>query len=197
MSKEASWECWNYLNRIARLGQEYVLMTLPGKKREQDPFQIAGLLFHSLFFEVLITAVSNWHSSLRNVSECEYECVGGSIWLQTHNYLKSNTVSISSQPSKSHINETSPNSKVKKFFPFEIIQMDSASFFWEGDTLYGTDGLMALWQTNFSSFLGGWVGRPSWEWNMYSGLDRLLYSSLHSLVVIGLFLNVAVRNTEG
>lgn len=43
-------------------------------------------------------------------------------------YLKSNTISTSRQPSKSHINETSSNSKVKKFFSFEIIQTASASF---------------------------------------------------------------------
>lgn len=62
----------------------------------------------------------------------------------TITYLKSNIISTSRQPSTSHINETSPYSKVKKVFPFEIIRVDSASFSWKGDTLYGTDGLMAL-----------------------------------------------------
>lgn len=145
---------------------------------------------------ILITAASSWHAS-------QWEtCVSGNVRahvgilgsITAITYLKSNTISTSHQLSKSHINQTSPHLKVKKFFPFEIIQMDSASISWIGDTLYRTDGLMALWQTDLSSPGVGGVGGA--EKNMYSGLDLLLHTALLSLAPTDLFLNVAVGNLE-
>lgn len=101
-------------------------MTLQENEKEQGIFHTEVLLSDNPLFAILITVVSNGHMSMRNACKCECAC--GQTWLRNHTYLKSNVTSTSCQPSKSHINETSSDSEVKKFFPFEIIQIDSASF---------------------------------------------------------------------
>lgn len=153
-------------------------------------FSYSRTYFCQSLFAILITTVSNGHISLRNMSECEYECVCGSTWLQNHNYLKSNTVWTSSQPSKSHINETSPNSKLKKFFPFEIIHMDSASFFVRRGHFIWNRWAGGFVTNQLQQFFGGCGA----EENMYSGLDVPLYASL---LLAWPFLNVAMRKMEG
>lgn len=92
-------------------------MTLQENEREQDTFHPEVLFFDSpLSLQFWFTAVSSQHLSMRNACKCECAC--GYTWLRNHTYPKSNVISTSCQPSKSHTNETSPNSKVKKVLSF-------------------------------------------------------------------------------
>lgn len=178
------------LNRVARLCQEYILLTLQGNQREQDTFHIAGLIFvnPSLQFWLQLdpTDTSHWETWV-NVSMSV--CVGLLGPKITITYLKSNTIWTSSQPRKSHINETSPDSKLKKFFPFEIIHMDSASFFVRRGHFIWNRWAGGFVTNQLQQFFGGCGA----EKNMYSGLDVPLYASL---LLAWLFLNVAVRKME-
>lgn len=98
--------CSGQLNYRASLEKKLVstslLIWLQGSilKRvlEQEDTEQSVLLSDDPPLAILITAVSNRHISMRNVCERECECARGCTWLQTHNYLKSNTLSTSCQP---------------------------------------------------------------------------------------------------